>query len=126
MLQRREFIGSAVLALLLSGCKHMEELTGTEELYGVIGQMKSAPGKRDELIGYLLAGTEEMPGNLAYMIAKDAADAEAIWITEVWTSAAAHQASLQLPQVQAAIAKARPIIAGFGTRVETIPVGGRH
>ena len=104
----------------------MEELTGTEELYGVIGQMQAKPGKRDELISYLVAGTGAMPGNLAYLIAKDRGDGDAIWITEVWASAAAHHASLQLPQVQAAIAKARPIIAGFGTRVETIPVGGRH
>jgi hypothetical protein len=29
-----------------------------------------------------------------------------------------------LPAVQAAIAKARPLIAGFSDRVETVPVGG--
>jgi hypothetical protein len=29
-----------------------------------------------------------------------------------------------LPAVQAAIAKARPLIAGFGERFETTPVGG--
>jgi hypothetical protein len=37
-----------------------------------------------------------------------------------------HQASLKLPQVQAAIARARPVPAGFGTRAEVIPAGGRH
>lgn len=104
----------------------MEEIAPEQPLYGLIGQMKAAPGKRDELIGYLLAGTGAMPGNLAYLIAKDATDADSIWITEVWTSQALHQASLALPAVQEAIAKARPIIAGFGTRIETIPVGGKH
>lgn len=104
----------------------MDELTGTEELYGRIGQMKAAPGKRDELIGYLLAGSDTMAGNLAYIVAKDAADVDTIWITEVWKDAASHMASLGLPQVQAAIAKARPIIAGFGTSAEIIPVGVRH
>ena len=123
---RREFIGSAAVALLAQGCTTMDELDPAQPLYGLIGQMKAAPGKRDELIGYLLAGTGAMPGNLAYLIAKDAADADAIWITEVWTDKAAHQASLALPAVQQAIARARPIIAGFGTRVETIPVGGKH
>ena len=124
---RREFFGGAAAALLtLQGCRHMDALATTEELYGRIGQIKAAPGKRDELIGYLLAGSEAMAGNLAYIVAKDAADGDAIWITEVWQDAAAHKASLGLPQVQAAIAKARPIIAGFGTSAEIIPVGGRH
>ena len=123
MLARREFVGSAAAVLLVQGCATtMEELDKTEALYGLIGQIKAQPGKRDELIGYLLAGTGKMPGNLAYLIAKDAGDADAIWITEVWRDQAAHQASLDLPAVQAAIAKARPILAGFGTRVETIPV----
>ena len=48
----------------------------------------------------------------------------ALWITEVWVSQADHQASLKLPSVQAAIAKGRPLIASFGDRVETSPIGG--
>lgn len=126
-LPRRQFIGSAALALLVTGCRTtMEDLTDTTDLFGLIGQMSAAPGKRDELIGYLLAGTGEMPGNLAYMINKDAADHDAIWIVEVWRDKASHAASLKLPQVQAAITKARPILAGFGTRAEVIPVGGKQ
>lgn len=125
-MHRREFIGTAALGLLmLQGCQTpMEDLTGTAELYGRIGQMLAAPGKRDELIGYLLAGSEGMAGNLAYIVAKDATDPNAVWITEVWKDAASHKASLALPQVQQVIAKARPIIAGFGTSAEVIPVGG--
>ena len=123
ILPRRKFIGAAALALLATGCRTtMEDLTDATELYGLIGQMSAVPGQRDALIGYLLAGTGEMPGNLAYMVSKDAADADALWIVEVWRDKAAHAASLSLPQVQAAIAKARPILAGFGTRVETVPV----
>jgi quinol monooxygenase YgiN len=92
-------------------------------LYGVIGQMLAAPGKREELIGYLREGSAGMPGNLGYEIFRDLGDENAIWITEVWERAEAHKASLALPQVQAAIAKARPIIAGFGARAEVEPVG---
>ena len=51
-------------------------------------------------------------------------DANAIWITEAWDSKASHDASLSLPQVRAAIAKARPLIAGFGDGVVTTPIGG--
>jgi quinol monooxygenase YgiN len=123
-LPRRQLIGIAALALLATGCRTtMEDLTDATALYGLIGQMSATPGQRGALIGYLLAGTKEMPGNLAYMINKDAADPDAIWIVEVWRDKAAHAASLQLPAVQAAIAKARPILAGFGTRAEVIPVG---
>ena len=93
-------------------------------MYGLIGQMKAAPGKREELAAILSEGTQSMPGCLSYIVAKDAADADALWITEVWTDKEAHVASLKLPAVQAAIAKARPIIAGFGHRFETVPVGG--
>lgn len=100
----------------------MDKIEPAAGLYGLIGQMKATPGKRDELIAYLLQGTGQMPGNLSYMINRDAADVDAIWIVEVWKDQAAHAASLKLPAVQAAITKARPIIAGFGTRAEVIPV----
>jgi quinol monooxygenase YgiN len=57
-------------------------------------------------------------------VAADSADVNALWITEVWDSQASHRASLSLPDVQAAIAKGRPMIAGFVSQVETVPIGG--
>lgn len=93
-------------------------------MFGLIGQMLAAPGKRDELIAILSEGAGAMPGCLSYIIAKDPSNADAIWITEVWDTQENHQGSLKLPSVQAAIAKARPIIAGFGHRFETEPVSG--
>ncbi len=97
----------------------------SSEKYGLFGKMTAAPGKRDELVGYLLAGTGAMPGCLIYIVANDPTDPDSIWINEVWASKQQHGDSLKLPAVQAAIAKARPIIAGFGPeRFETMPVGG--
>lgn len=93
-------------------------------MYGLIGKMIAAPGKRDELISILIEGTGSMPGCLSYVVAKDTGDADAIWITEAWDSKASHDASLSLPPVKEAIAKGRPMIAGFGDRVVTTPVGG--
>ena len=93
-------------------------------MYGLIGKMTAAEGQRDTLIAILLEGINSMPGCLSYVVAKDPADADAIWITEVWDSAASHQASLSLPAVQQAIARGRPLIAGFGERFVTEPVGG--
>ena len=93
-------------------------------MYGLIGKMIAANGKRDELVAILLHGTEAMPGCLSYVIALDPTSEDAIWITEVWDIQASHAASLKLPAVQAAIAKGRPLIAGFADRSETVPVGG--
>lgn len=93
-------------------------------MYGLIGKMIAAPGQRDALIGILLEGTTGMPGCRSYVVAADPGDANAIWITEVWDDEASHKGSLSLPAVQAAISKARPIIAGFGERFVTAPVGG--
>ena len=93
-------------------------------MYGLIGKMTALAGQRDALAAALLESTQSMPGCLSYVIATDPADADALWITEVWDSAERHQASLSLPAVQAAIKKARPLIAGFSNRVETVPIGG--
>src|SRR5690606_13809445 len=92
--------------------------------YGLIGKMLAVPGKREDLIGVLLDGVGGMPGCLSYVVARDAADADAVWVSEVWESREAHEASLALPSVRAAIARGRPLIAGFGERFETEPVGG--
>ena len=93
-------------------------------MYGLIGKMLAKPGHRDALLAALLDGTRAMPGCLSYIIAKDPRNADAIWITEAWDSPESHKASLELPAVRAAITKARPLIAGFGERFETRPVGG--
>ena len=93
-------------------------------MYGLIGQLQVVPGQRDALIAILLDGVSGMPGCLSYVVAQDTTDPDAIWITEVWDSQETHQASLSLPSVQKAIARGRPLIAGFGVRFETTPAGG--
>ena len=93
-------------------------------MYGLIGKFTAVPGQRDALARILIDGTRDMPGCLGYVVASDASDPDGLWVTEVWDSKASHEASLQLPAVQAAIAEGRPLIAGFGERYETTPVGG--
>ncbi len=57
-------------------------------MYGLIGRMNVVPGQRDALAAILLEGTRDMPGCLSYVIAADATDPDALWITEVWDSRA--------------------------------------
>lgn len=93
-------------------------------MYGLIGQMKAVPGRRAELAALLSGMATEMQGCLSYVVAEDVADADALWVTEVWIDAEHHSASLDLPEVQSAIAAGRPLIAGFGHRFETRPMSG--
>lgn len=119
---RRDMLGLTAVAIAASAIPAAAQ--EAKPRYGLIGQMLSAPGKRDELVAILTDATGGMPGCLSYVVALDAANPDAIWITEVWDSRESHAASLKLPDIRAAIAKARPIIAGFPQHFETVPVAG--
>jgi quinol monooxygenase YgiN len=114
---RREFMVATAAAFSLPS-------QGVSEMYGLIGKMTTVAGQRDAFIAILLEGVSSMPGCLSYVVAKDPTDENGIWITEVWENEASHQASLSLPSVKNAIAKGRPLIAGFGDPTITQPVGG--
>lgn len=125
MTTRRPVLAGLALAMLggtaFAKGLRMEEI---EAPFGMIGKIKAIPGKRDALVEILGAGTAAMPGCLAYLIAEDAADADAIWITEIWDKKESHAASLALPAVKAAIAQGRPLIAGFEVSAATRPLPG--
>lgn len=121
---RRTFVVTAVAGGLVLTVPGMASTTGENSMYGLIGKMRAQPGQRDALIAILVDGVSAMPGCLSYIVAQDPADADAIWITEVWDTKASHAASLQLPSVKDAISRARPLIAGFDQHIETVPVGG--
>ncbi len=93
-------------------------------MYGLVGKFTAADGKRDALIEILLGGLKDMPGCLSYVVAADPSDDTTIWVTEVWDKSESHMASLQLAQVQDAIGKARPMIAGMERVAETDVRGG--
>lgn len=122
-MDRRAFIGGAIA---LGTARYLAPSSPRDVagMYGLIGKMNAVAGRRDELVAILLDGVAGMPGCLSYVVALDPADADAIFVTEVWDSQESHAASLALPAVRAAIAKGRPLIAGFGPRTVTTPVGG--
>ncbi|MEO6604562.1 MAG: antibiotic biosynthesis monooxygenase, partial [Aeromicrobium sp.] len=54
-------------------------------------------------------------GCLLYEVGTNDDEPDTVFVVELWNDAAAHQASLALPEVQAAIAAARPLLSGeFG------------
>ncbi len=93
-------------------------------MYGLIGKFLATPGNRDELLAALLKSSDHLPGCLSYIVAKDPTNPDRIWVTEVWDGPESHKASLELPAVREAIARAMPIIASFEESFETEPVGG--
>ncbi|MGX5729547.1 putative quinol monooxygenase [Pseudoxanthomonas beigongshangi] len=123
-MKRRDLLAGTGAALLLMSSRLPADSPGEPSMYGLIGKMKAVTGQREALIALMLEDVGAMPGCLGYVVARDPADADGIWITEVWDSAASHKASLSLPAVQRVIARAKPLIAGFGEHFETEPVGG--
>jgi quinol monooxygenase YgiN len=93
-------------------------------MYGLIVKMTIVPGKRDEMIAILKESVADMPGCFSYVVAKDSADENTIWVSEVWDSVASHDASLSLPSVQSAIPKGKAIVATFDKIAVTNPVWG--
>lgn len=93
-------------------------------MYGLISHVITKPGKRDAFVQVLIEATQAMPGCLSYIVAADAAQVDALWVTEVWEDRESHAQSLTLPDVQETILKARPLISHFANRIETQPIGG--
>jgi len=93
-------------------------------MYGLIAKMSLLPGKREEVIALLAESSRNMPGCFSYVIANDAANEDILWVTEVWESRSAHDASLTLRAVRAVIPKIKPLVAVFERVAETEPVAG--
>jgi quinol monooxygenase YgiN len=90
----------------------------------LIVKLTVTPGKREEMIQILRESAGDMPGCLSYVVASDSADADVVWVTEVWDSASSHDASLTLPSVRNALPRAKPLVVGFEKVAVTTPVWG--
>ena len=91
-------------------------------MFGLIAQIEAKAGQGAELAQILSEGSRGMPGNIAYIVALDKENGDLIWITEVWESSESHKNSLSLDSVRAAIEKGRPMIEGFRSSTEVVPV----
>ena len=77
-------------------------------MYGLIGKMTAAPGRRDELAAILLEGLQAMPGLRSYIVANDPADPDALWVTEVWQDKESHANSLLHGQLEVVVYTLEP------------------
>ena len=96
--------------------------------FGLCGMMMAHPGQRDALLDELLEAANlvaDLPGCEVWIVNTMPDDPDAIWVTEVWRSEADHATSLANDAVKAVIARARPLITGFGERFTLEPVAGK-
>jgi quinol monooxygenase YgiN len=85
--------------------------------YANVGTLGTLPGHRDALVAHLTRRSDALAGAgcLLYEVGVDESQPDTVFVMELWDSADAHRASLQLPEVQASIATARPWLSGeFG------------
>lgn len=89
-----------------------------------VGQLGAKPGARDEVVALLTRPGGELAeiGCLLYEVGVSADDPDTVFVMELWVSAEAHRASLDLPSVRAAIAEAMPLLSGAmsGVRFEVV------
>ncbi|MBP2413400.1 quinol monooxygenase YgiN [Arthrobacter stackebrandtii] len=81
------------------------------------GTLGVVPGRRGELLAHLTRRSDVLGqiGCLAYEVGVSDDDPDTVFVVELWESSDAHQASLTLPEVQASIAAAQPLLSGdFG------------
>jgi quinol monooxygenase YgiN len=95
-------------------------------MYGYNGSMKAKPGHRDDVVAILLRNDDVLraAGCHLYVVSVSDDELDTIWINEAWETREHHHASLQLPEVQAAIAEAMPLLTGEFTSQELTVVGG--
>jgi quinol monooxygenase YgiN len=93
-------------------------------VYGLITKLTTVPGRRESVIDVLARRRQPPEGCLSYVVAREPQDPDTLWVTEVWTDAAAHRASLKRPDIKAAFQSVLPWIATMHDSVLTEPVGG--
>jgi quinol monooxygenase YgiN len=67
---------------------------------------------------------ERNSGCIQYIVSTSD-EPEAVWVCEVWTNVAAHDASLEPEDIQALIQEARPLIAGMSDQTQLTVQGGK-
>lgn len=85
----------------------------TLHLYARHGKIRALEGKGQELAAILLeaaALVSTAKGCRLYMVSREEAHPEDIWVTEVWESRDDHARSLQMEEVKALISRARPLL----------------
>lgn len=83
-------------------------------IYANIGSLGTQPGKRDAVVEILTRLNPDLmeAGCLLYEVGTNDDEPDTVFVMELWESLEAHQQSLQLDSVKAAIDEAMPLLSG--------------
>jgi quinol monooxygenase YgiN/mannose-6-phosphate isomerase-like protein (cupin superfamily) len=93
---------------------------------GRYAKATAKPGRGDELARVMLevaSSLQNTPGCELYVVNREAADPDVVWVTEIWRSQEALDASLEAEGAQEQIARVRDLVRGF-ERIDVEPLGG--
>src|SRR3954451_21376202 len=93
---------------------------------GRYAKATAKPGRGDELARVMLevvASLQDVAGCELYVINRDAANPDVVWVTEIWRSQEALDASLEAEGAQEQITRVRELVDGF-ERIDVEPLGG--
>ena len=95
--------------------------------YLLHSKLTAKDGGTEKLISILLAASEIVSsarGCISYIISKDNADNNSVWITEIWEAKEDHDNSLLLEGVKESISKAMGILAVKPNKGQALEVIG--
>jgi quinol monooxygenase YgiN len=129
---RRDFLKNTMLSVgLAAGAAAILPfaLYGQNKMmnkYGLFGKLQAKAGQGKKLSELLMKDADTLKGCILYVVSRDAANPDAIYVMEVWESKEDHDNSLKLPAVRELITLALPLLddkpAG-GTTLEVL--GGK-
>ena len=93
---------------------------------GRYAKATAKPGRGGELADLMLevaATLDGFPGCELYVINRAAEDADVVWVTEIWSSQEAVDASLAAARASALMPKVMAVVESF-ERIDVVPVGG--
>jgi quinol monooxygenase YgiN len=95
--------------------------------YGLHGKLTATTGNGDQLAAILLEASRLVStaaGCRLYLVSRDAAEPDSVWITEVWDTQVDHDESLKVPGVRELIGRAMPLLAGMPAKGQVLEVLG--
>lgn len=94
--------------------------------FSLFGKFTIQEGERDTMVDILLEAAESMDDLIEceiYLVNTSESEPNCVYVYEVWSDEAAHQASLTLEVTQTLISRAKPLITGM-ERINTLSTRG--
>ncbi|MBD0381392.1 antibiotic biosynthesis monooxygenase [Paenibacillus sp. WST5] len=95
--------------------------------FGMYVKFTTHEGQRDAFAQILLeaaAGMQSTEACELYIVNVSDSEPETVWVTEIWSDSAAHEASLAMEETKEMIQRARPLIASV-EQIKLRPLGGK-